>query len=63
MSAGRVFADRDFEHLGTIELERGDDGEIRTFMPQAHYSRRVFGGASCLWCRTVLPVSDRPKAQ
>lgn len=37
MSAARTFADRDFEHLGTIELDRGDDGEIRTFMPQARY--------------------------
>jgi len=26
-----------FEHLGTIELERGDDGQIRTFMPQGRY--------------------------
>src|SRR5439155_8567630 len=31
------FAEREFEHLGTIELERGDDGEIRIFMPQTNY--------------------------
>lgn len=32
-----TFAGRDFEHLGTIELEHDDDGRIRTLMPQARY--------------------------
>jgi hypothetical protein len=37
MNTTHTFAGRDFERLGTVELERGDDGEIRTFMPQANY--------------------------
>src|SRR5262245_55166190 len=37
MSAARTFAGRDFDHLGKIELERANDGKIRTFMPQASY--------------------------
>ncbi len=37
----RCFNNRDFEHLGTIELERGADGQVRTFLPQANY----FGAA------------------
>jgi hypothetical protein len=37
MIPSRTFADRDFEYLGMIELERGEDGEICGFMPQANY--------------------------
>jgi hypothetical protein len=37
MKASRTFADRDFEHLGIIALDRDYDGEIRTFLPQSNY--------------------------
>lgn len=37
MNRGRNFANRDFEYLGTIEVERGKNSEILTFMPQSRY--------------------------
>jgi hypothetical protein len=38
MNPARIFAARDFEHLGTIDIERGKDGEVLTFMPQTRYT-------------------------
>jgi hypothetical protein len=33
----RNFANRDFEHVGTIEPERAGNGDLRRFLPQASY--------------------------
>lgn len=37
MMAVRIFAGRQFEHLGAIEPERDEGGDLRVFMPQARY--------------------------